>query len=570
MARLIKTSVTWDVYAKVTTAFEDGTKSTKTYKKEDLVTDLRYVESEAVHKATGRISDIVTACTKVTRFDVKNPVDYFSDDVKIKSVVVDASSEYHSNVLSIPGMEIVEDEGVFHVDHMEVVAYPVALMDMEYTDGTIAHQDLEVGDTLKNVKMMSGTPGTPDIAGDFVIASFIYNLIGGKLTITGIYLQPLDGGNAISAPFNQLISFDEVPHGEVTATDSLGEIATLLNESPTGEASAVFGADVVIPDREDGVITTLMVNEGQTLNVDLNGHTLTTRAYAFYVNGGTLNISDSGDGAIVTTMKNNAYPAVFVAKGGTCNMDSGLIDTTQVVLDSETDYNWMYGVVCSGDGVFNMTGGKILTKSASGISITNGTASGTGAKFNIGGDAVLECDGCAAIYLADNKSITISDNAEIRGGMVLRMGDITVKDNAKVMSVPADKETAPLGSQVMLSGVDTPDAAILALTGIYGSALGNDLNIKIEGNAEVTSFHRHAIEVATINTKFDQKVTVDIADGSKLKSASDDLPIYKVFDHEELAALVAEIGKTLAPETKSTDLTITIDGNIVYPVVDGE
>ena len=222
--------------------------------------------------------------------------------------------------------------------------------------------------------------------------------------------------------------------------------------------------------------------------------------------------------------------------------------------------NWLYGVVCSGDGVFNMTGGQIITQDAAGISITNGTASGSGAQFNISGDAVITSKDCTAIYLADNKSVNISGKAVINGGVLLRMGDLNVAENAVINGVPASADIYPLGKLVCESGCENHNAAILALTGCYGSTLGNDLNITIKDFAKVNSYKDNAIDIATLNTKFDQKVVVNIGKASNVKYSDN---LWNVYDHDTLAQMATEQGKTLAPETKQTDLTVIVEGNKV-------
>lgn len=565
MARLIKNSITQEISCNVITKFTSGEESVKHIAIGDIVEDLRYVKDKAIVKVSGKVTDIKYSIQKITKPDPKNPVDTFETDVRIESLIIDASEQYHSNVITVPAMEILEDEGVLDVDRMFVKAHARTLMKMEYSDGRIEDRDLEFGDILKEMKIMT-RPGNPDITGDFKLASFVFVSQQGKANITGLYLVRLEGSITLTtAIFDNIIEFIETPQVEVNNPESLADISAALNISENGEAYATLGVDVTIPPREDGKITTTMINSGQTLHLDLGGHSITTKAYAFYVNGGTLDIT--GEGEIDAAMPDKAYPAVFVASDGTCNMESGLIDTTNIQLE-EGQVNWMYGVVCSGNGIFNMTGGKIVTAGASGISITNGTASGEGAKFTIGGDAVLESLENAAIYLADNKSVDICDNAIVRGGIVARMGDITVRDNAQVQGHSNPEIVTNIGVLATQSGVDPLAGGISALTGVYRSELGNDCNIIIKDNAKVTSPLGSAVEVAFVNTVVDQTATATIEKSAN--QASKDGQVWKIYTHDELAALAQEGGKTLNPEVSSTDLTVTVDGEVVYPVVDDE
>ena len=565
MARMIKNTEAQDISCKVITRFSNGTSSTKKISVGDVVEGLRYVANGEVISVTGKVTAITTTISKATKVDTKNPVDYFATDVVVKTITIDASEQYESKIVNVPAKEIVEDEGVTDVVKVEVEPTVRVTMDMAYTDGTIVNQDLEVGDVVTDLVMMAGTPGKPDITGDYKIKAFYYSVNKSVPSITGAYLVPLTGGTAIIGLFKNFISFVETPHADVTSSTSLYAITEALNAAAEGETVyAQLQTDVTVPAREDGRITTTMVNAGKSLNVDLAGHNINCQAYAFYVNGGELVISDSTNGGkIECTYAGKAYPAVFVSADGVCTMEGGTIDTTKVV-PSEDKPNWLYGVACSGNGIFNMTGGEMVIGGAAGISITNGTATGEGAKFTIGGDAKITSVGCAAVYLADNKSVDITDNAVINGGMVLRMGDITVSGNAVVNSHTDPEIPAPLGSQIMLSGVDAPEAAILNLTGIYGSSLGNDLNVVVKDNAKVIGHLGTAIETCTINTKYDQKVVIDVTDSSKVTAAEGN-EIWHVYDHDGCAELVAEVGKTLPAETNTTDLTIKVDGNVVYP-----
>ena len=558
MARVITSTISQNIYAEIITRFSDGSFSSNIIKQEDEIENLRYIKDKRLLTAAGRVSEITCNISKVTSVNPNKPVDNFSKDVSLRTIVVDSSEIHHSILTSVPAREIVEDEGLTDVVKVDHIAHPEISFSIEYKDGTTDIQYIEVGDVFENVKVLAGK-GKPDITGTFKVVALSYKKISDYvIDVDGVWFRPIEGGKAFVALFENIIELDEVAHVDATNPSSLSNVASALNDSD--EVFCSLGVDVTIPKREDGKITTLMINSGKTLNVDLAGHQLNTQAYAFYVNGGTLNINDtSGNGTIKCTIPNNAYPAIFINSGGVCNMEGGIIDTTTIDSQSETDYNWIYGIVCSGDGVFNMSGGSITTGGAACLSITNGTASGEGAKFNISGNAVLT-GGETGIYLADNKSIDISENAKVNNGILLRMGDLTVRDKAQVISQPASAKVSPLGSLVTFSGCDSHDAAILALTGIYGSSLGNDLNIIIKDSAKVKGARTNAIDIATINTKYDQKVTVDIESEKNLAYKKSG---WNVYNHNQLADMVAEQGKVLAPETNVTDLTITVNGKVV-------
>ena len=559
MARLINTVQDELISCDIVTVFTDGTTSTRTLNAGDVVEGLRYIDKQKLYSVTGKIKAINLTCDGVTSVNLSDPKDYFTQDIRVSSLVIDASAQYEANVVEVNAFEIVEDAGVVNVERVYVVVNPNVTLEMTYTDGTTVQQDIAVGDVICDAVILT-SPGKPDIKGDFKIAAFNYSMYNKTLLFNGIYLSPLEGGPAIVAFFDNIIRFTEKPHAEVTDPSSLSSIAQSLADND--EVFAFLDTDVTIPAREDGKITTLMIDQGKSLTVDLAGHDLNTQAYAFYVNGGELTIRDtSGKGAITGSKLDSAYPLVFVASGGTCTMESGTIDVSNVEVPEGHD-NWLYGVVCSGDGVFNMTGGQIITQDAAGISITNGTASGQGAQFNISGNAVITSKDCTAIYLADNKSVNISGKAVINGGILLRMGDLTVSEYAVVNGAKAGSDIYPLGKLVCESGCENHNAAILALTGCYGSELGNDMNIKITDFAKVNAYIDNAIDIATVNTKFDQNVNVTV--GSAINITYPE-KLWNVYGHGVLSDMAAAQGKVLPPEVSHTDLVVRVDNVKVYP-----
>ena len=147
------------------------------------------------------------------------------------------------------------------------------------------------------------------------------------------------------------------------------------------------------------------------------------------------------------------------------------------------------------------------------------------------------------------------------------MGDININGNVTVKSQATTEFVDDLGNQVCVSGVTAPKAAILALTGVYGSTLGNDMNINIAATAKVKGLIDDAIDIATVNTKYDQVVNINIEDLDSITCKSD-FHKYRIYKHDELAEMATAVGRTLGAETNTTDLTIKVGEEIVYPVVD--
>ena len=221
-----------------------------------------------------------------------------------------------------------------------------------------------------------------------------------------------------------------------------------------------------------------------------------------------------------------------------------------------------------------MQGGELKVGGGAGVSITNGKATGAGAQFIFGGDSVVNVDGGeAAIYLADNKKIVVKDNAVINGTVTMRMGDLTVQDNGKII-VPQTQTTVEdfeenLATAATYSGCVSVGTAVLALTGVYNSALGNDMNVTIKDSARIVSKFTAPIIIATIDTLYDQVVNFDIKCEDNLKNESEVPNAIVLYDHDALAAVCAAQGKTLAAKKSETTLTVKMTGEeIVVPPVD--
>ena len=413
------------------------------------------------------------------------------------------------------------------------------------------------------VKIAAGT----NVVVVFNNDEYKYDVFAGELDLSD-YVKAEDITVASSEQIQDIIDSlykgsDLNPDPEVVdivlaSNTSLGEIGRAFNDPAVTEVDAKLAEDVTIPTRSDGKISTTMIPAGKTVNLDLNGKTINCEAYALYNNGGTVNLT--GEGTIVTRNL-NTYGAVY-SNGGEVNIGSGItIDTTQAEVP-EGGHNYLYGLVSAGDGIFNVEG-EIITDEASTMSICNGTASGDGAQFIVSGDAHLKTLNCAAIYLADNKDVVLQDNVLVEGGIVARMGNIVVKDNAEVKNELEFQDD--IATFLVSSGVAALPAGILLCTGCYqgGNGTSNDCALTISDNAKVSSANGEAVAVWRFDTLYDQNVEIDIADSSNL-AAKEGSELFKVYEYEELAAIATEGGKTMRPKATTSFIKATIDGEVVY------
>lgn len=235
MARLVKTVADTTLYAKITTVFEDGTETTKSLKVGDVVTGLRYVSNQEVLSVDGKITNINYTVKRNTSSSV------YYNSITLTSLVIDASKEYESKIVTVPVMEIVEDAGVTGVERMRIshdVEYTMALT---YTDGSTVNQSLVVGDTIVNAKIMTN-PGEPDLIGSFTVTGFVFDPTSAKVKITGIILEDTEG-TSYTVTTSKIISFVEEAKGEIQTYDDL---VNILNDSTVSNVNLTITGDIEV------------------------------------------------------------------------------------------------------------------------------------------------------------------------------------------------------------------------------------------------------------------------------------------------------------------------------------
>lgn len=341
---------------------------------------------------------------------------------------------------------------------------------------------------------------------------------------------------------------------------SIEDITAAINESPDDVVDIKYGADIIVPDRTDGKITTIFIPVGKKVVVNLNNHSHDCAAYAYYVNGGELVVK--GKGTIKTRMLGVAYSAI-ANYGGKVTLQDNVVIDTRVADKPEDQDNWMYGVTCFKGGTATIKDNVIIhTDAASAIS-TNGSATTGAGNFYISDNVALIADLCSAVYMASMDVVHVTGNAIISGGMILRMGHVTLQDNAKVVNNGFGDKADDFGKYIPTSNGPCAlnEAAIFNAAGTYKPNtpdLGNDLVLTIKDNATVTCATGDGVVIGDVGTGYDQKVRV----------VSDKNVDWRVYSHDELADICTASGATLKPKTVNTDIQITVEGEVVFPVVD--
>ena len=175
------------------------------------------------------------------------------------------------------------------------------------------------------------------------------------------------------------------------------------------------------------------VNNGNSLTIDLNGHTLTApeNSRAFFIQNGALTIEDSiGGGVIQGSGTVNGYGGAILMNGSDSNNALTLAGGTI------RGFTAKYGAgVSMGNGTFRMTGGAIRNCSATGGKADGGGVYVSGGSFEMSDGTISACNAANAgggVYV-------ISGSFEMSGGSI---EDCTAYEGAGVKVYPSSGKTA--------------------------------------------------------------------------------------------------------------------------------
>ena len=351
MARLIKMTNEAILNVTVQTLFEDGSITERNLGIGDVVENLRFVKDGELVTVSGKVTNINYTLPSRISFNKNKPTDTFSTDVTVSTIEIDASEQYASNIIVVPAIEIVEDEGVENVERIKFFATLEFKMNMFYSNRSSVELSLKVGDRVDGVKIMTSTPGV-DIIGTFDVIAFSYvrNNVS-KFTVNGIAFKNVEDGTIVVADLDKIL-----------------ELAELMTYEPTSAADMVS----MLLDARDGEVVKLASNidatedlvtvESKDVTLNLAGKTFTVNSSATtglaVKNGGTLTID--GDGTILNQTNydsTHGSGSISVEDGGTLNFNNGTINA---VLENSVD-NGQFGIKAIGTSNVNINGGEINT-----------------------------------------------------------------------------------------------------------------------------------------------------------------------------------------------------------------
>ena len=349
MARMIKSTRSMTLGAKLSTVFQDATVADHELKIGDVIENLRYVDNEEIVVVSGKITDIkYTMASKLT-WNKKNPADTLAKDMTLESITIDASSQYESKIVTVPVKEIVEFEEEKNVARMKYEPFITYEMELSYSDRTTNKVNVCIGDTFDNVKIIDPDNIGTDITGKFKVIGFAYAVANNAINITGIAFENIESGEQVVADFQYILELNEVYSYNITNTT---ELATTIAKLAAGDSITITGT---VDTSNNHPITITQKNIDITINENIVTDGANTSGIRV-ANGGSVILS--GTGKVVNSTpydKNHGSGVIGVLAGGEIVFNGSGVSA---VIAEDTANKGQFGVCVYGDGKVTVNNGE--------------------------------------------------------------------------------------------------------------------------------------------------------------------------------------------------------------------
>jgi len=335
----------------------------------------------------------------------------------------------------------------------------------------IHHLLNEENKIMKKLKGIAKRIAAAGLAAMLVISQADVSVLADELSevpeLTEVSELPGIAGENEGAPADSVQEEGAPETGEQPAGDtdimSFDDLQTLINNAEDG-GTVILEKDVNWKNGtyglEAGDSGPLVIPEGKTVTLDLNGHTIDRRlkgwnngvknANVITVSGNLTLTDGSADGTGKLTGGNTTKEGggVFIDQNATFTMEGGSI--TDCITNSQ-------GGGVNVNGTFNMTGGTI-----SGCTANNGAGGGVKVKgtFNMTGGTISGCTG-RGVFVDSGATFTMSGSARIDGctnpsggGVYVNGGTFTMNGSARITGCTATNgiDNAQGGGGVYLDG----------------------------------------------------------------------------------------------------------------------
>ena len=323
---------------------------------------------------------------------------------------------------------------------------------------------------------------------------------------------------------------DELKEGTAVA-----EVNGLKYTSLEAAIAAANDGDTVTLLADVTLSSTITVLQ-KTLNLDLNGHTITAQVAgghtAIDVDAGSLTVLDSSSeksGKLVST-----YYGIMASNGGTIIMQSGTISSARAALCGNNTYGNMNFVVNGG---------------------------------------TLTAERGAAIYMSGQGSLTVTGGT-LNGGISLRMGQVNISGGT--INSTTGEIDSPAEKYHRSSNVWFPDA-LYVLGGTYGSrdeTYGNSLSLNITGGTfNCANGQGSAVAVYDCGA-VRQTMDVKISGTASLSTNASSRKAYQVLSLEDIGVMdpaegynngeyIGKVTSAITGGTFSSDPTAYVAGGYI-------
>lgn len=440
MARIVNTTITPVITANIQTVMNDGSISNMSFKKDDILTDMRYIENKDIVKISGRVSRInyTILPTVRTYTELAKLRTNFASDVCMNTVDIDSSEKYNSNIITIPAREIIEKENVKDVSRIKYSLKYSANFEIELTDGTTNKFTLNEGDDIIGLEYLSDgkevTINARLVAMKYnssLIPTDLVLIVDGKIKI----IEVLRVKN-VSGIITPIPEGTDVTEAIKNATDGMLSISkgTFATDVVMDKDIVVCGAKAEISatnksarKAEDETVITGAIKVSNGANVTLDGVTLSGNALIDTTGAGSVTLKN----CIVADIVPTATKTYLIKNSST---DRGVLTISDCyfgknqAIDGKNIYNLfeLNGVIEDGTviennyfeegcsthndiNIYNVEDGATIT-------IRNNTWEKSANAIRIGIKGEPKC----AINIEDNRYITTDENPEWAGLLIVQ------------------------------------------------------------------------------------------------------------------------------------------------------
>lgn len=212
MARILKTEIKTNIGLKIVNEYVDGTSSSTSFFKDDVIEDLNYVKDSEVVTATGRLESIGAEIIPNQKKKYERLTDPIADRLKLNSIKLDMSTAMFANQVEVPTREILEFKATAEVKRVKILPVIEVGIKVTLSDGTVTATTLKEGMECNDVKLL-GADG--DNKMDFIIGAFVYSINPETLEVSVIGIQT----SGISSTIIELLAIKHCGEGTEVEED---------------------------------------------------------------------------------------------------------------------------------------------------------------------------------------------------------------------------------------------------------------------------------------------------------------------------------------------------------------